>query len=91
MRDAYQRRLRQSLPQQLVDMPLGVIVERRGRFVEEEPIRSQQKHAGNSEALLLSRAELERPVLFLVQPIDEPFEAVPSAMLAAFGDATLSP
>ena len=50
-------------------------VERRGGFVEEQPVRLLQQHPGKSEALLFAERERLRPVIDPFKVIDEVLEA----------------
>ena len=54
--------------QQLVHAPLGRLVERRGRLVEEQPVRAVEQRAREGEALLLAARQHQRPVGGLVEP-----------------------
>ena len=47
-----------QLRQRLLDRPLGLGVERRGRLVEDQDRRVLQEHAGDGQALLLPAREL---------------------------------
>jgi hypothetical protein len=64
-------RARELLAHQLIEARLGRLVHRRGRLVEEEPVGLLDESAGEGDALLLARGELERPVAGLVEPPGE--------------------
>jgi hypothetical protein len=57
--------------QHAVDRGLGLLVERRGRLVEEQPFRPGEQRAGEREALLLAAGEALLPVVALVEPRGE--------------------
>lgn len=61
MTDADDRRVRQALREELVEALLSFLVERSRRFVEKQPVGALQQDARESEALLLTGRELERP------------------------------
>ena len=45
--------------ERVLDLPLGVAVERRGRLVEQQDRRRLQDRAGDGDALLLAARELQ--------------------------------
>jgi hypothetical protein len=52
----------------MVEARFRCLVHRRGRFVEEQPIRFLHESAGKGNALLLTGRELKCPVAVLVEP-----------------------
>src|SRR2546425_1278554 len=71
MADAHDRGSREAGPEQSVQLRFGGLVERRGGFVEEEPLRPLHEGAGEGDALRLARREHLGPVPGLVEARDE--------------------
>src|SRR2546428_12318033 len=65
---AEQGDLREPLAQEPVEARLGRLVQRRGRLVEEEPVRLLDKGAREGDPLLLARREPQRPVVGSIEP-----------------------
>ena len=57
-----------------VEFGLELLVERRGRFVEEQPVRPHQQRAGDREALLLAAGKALRPDLLAIELVGEKAE-----------------
>ena len=67
MADAEQRRLGETLAQQSIETRLRGLVDRRGRFVEEESLGLLHERPREGDALLLAGREPQRPVSGLVE------------------------
>ena len=67
--DRDDRRARQPLLQQPVELGLRRLVERRRRLVEKQEIRLLQQRARDAEALLLAERQHPVPVRLLVEPL----------------------
>ena len=71
MADADHDAVRQLRAQRPVQRELLALVERRGRFVEEDHLRLGQQHPRERDPLLLTRGEHLGPVGDLVEPADK--------------------
>src|ERR1043166_9019178 len=78
MADADDRRMPIGFAQQPVERGFGGLVERRGRFVEENDLRAHEQDARKAKPLLLAAGEALRPIavdIELVDQISEPDSA----------------
>src|SRR5947208_10205353 len=71
MPDADQRGVRQTLAKQAVQSLFARFIERRGRLVEKQPVRTLEKRARKRKTLLLARRKQQRPIGGLVQTPEE--------------------
>ena len=63
--------MRQFPAHELVHLLLARLVEGRGRLIEEDPVRLDEKNAGKGKALLLTEREDAAPVVDVVEARDE--------------------
>src|SRR5215470_898175 len=71
MADAEQRRLWELLAHQPIKVRLRLLVQRRGRLIEKEPVGLLDQGPREGDSLLLAGGKLERPVDGLVEPAGE--------------------
>jgi hypothetical protein len=63
------------LAQELRQVAFGPFIECRSRLLEEQLLRLVQQRAGNGEALLPARRQAQGPIVALIKPVRELFQA----------------
>ena len=69
--DRDERRLRQFAGDRAIDLRLARFVQRRGRLIEEQPVRRSEQRARDRKPLLLAARQAQLPIVRIVEPVSQ--------------------